>query len=416
MGSAERGFHERFCGSLVDPPRRPKVVGSQARNRRRRQAKTLGVSVFKVGRSGAWTLRWQDPDSGKWKQRTLSQDESRTAGSRDGARRHKSVELEQRRTQLAAGATRKSDRSLAEALGAVIEAKVDERRQSTSAMHQDIADAFVAFMGARATVADVDVGRLVAFADERRKVKKQRAKRGGRRGEMTELNQPRAARTVAKELRHLQALLNRLRKRRELGLSVDDIADTLEKPTATHERKTYLADPASFWARCGSLPPVFRDFLRLTLLLGWRIGEGRALQWQDVDLSGDGLITIRGSNTKTGRGRTVPLVWTPSAKRILEAMKERSVGPWVFSVDGERPLGCVRKRLIAAGVPKGSSHVLRRTCATFSVNAPAIPIYVTAEKLGHGVEMLRKHYGGLLPFRIPGEVVSVEGAMGLRGS
>lgn len=134
---------------------------------------------------------------------------------------------------------------------------------------------------------------------------------------------------------------------------------------------------------------------------GARIGETLLLEWSDVDLtSGAERVTFKPEDTKSGKGRTVPL--TPAAASVLrDAGRVRYTSHnRVFTYRG-RPVGKVinafNNAVENAGLPSWvSPHVLRHTAATwFRQNRG--DLFRLKDILGHSDIRLTERYAKASP-------------------
>lgn len=135
--------------------------------------------------------------------------------------------------------------------------------------------------------------------------------------------------------------------------------------------------------------------VKINFLLGLRVGELTALQWEDCkDLSHLHIVREEVRNqetnqyevvehTKTNRDRFVILI--PKAVSILEKIPKQ--GKYIFMRDGER----ITSRQIAyvlekfaerQGVRTKSTHKMRKTYAS-NLNANGVPLDCIREMLGH---------------------------------
>ena len=143
----------------------------------------------------------------------------------------------------------------------------------------------------------------------------------------------------------------------------------------------------------------------VALHTGLRIGELRALHWQDVDLVAGRLSVKRSAwkkdigSPKSGRSREIPL--NSVAMRALQAHKHLR-GPLVFSKpngkllgeqDPYRPLAYACK---GAGLRKIAWHTLRHSFASHLVMRGQ-PLKAVQEFLGHASMEMTMRYAHLSP-------------------
>ena len=92
--------------------------------------------------------------------------------------------------------------------------------------------------------------------------------------------------------------------------------------------------------------PLLRSMIVTALDTGLRRGEMLALRWSDVDLN-RGLLTLRGSTTKSGRTRHVPIS-TARLRAVLEWLRldveerEKPTEQLVFTNEVGEPVGAFR--------------------------------------------------------------------------
>lgn len=149
----------------------------------------------------------------------------------------------------------------------------------------------------------------------------------------------------------------------------------------------------------------WRPMVRLALRTGLRLGELRALRWDDVDLV-KGLLRVRQAawknkvgSPKGGRGRDIPL-----SPRTMVALKRHSRfrREYVFtSKDGTMltegqcrwPL---RRACRQAGLRQIGWHVLRHSFASHLVMR-GVPLKTVQELLGHSDIRMTMRYAHLAP-------------------
>jgi len=151
--------------------------------------------------------------------------------------------------------------------------------------------------------------------------------------------------------------------------------------------------------------PAWKAMIVLACRTGLRIGELRALRWQDVDLVA-GKLTVRQAVWKTeigtpkgGRSREIPL--SDDAKTVLLAHRHLRSKLVFCNGDGsmltkeqlKHPLwrACTR-----AGLREIGWHVLRHTFASQLVMM-GVPLKVVQELLGHADIQMTMRYAHLSP-------------------
>ena len=140
----------------------------------------------------------------------------------------------------------------------------------------------------------------------------------------------------------------------------------LSKPSPETQRDRFLTEDEirAVWAACDAEPGIIGDAFRLMLVTAQRRGEVLTLRWQDVD---GAWWTIPAALAKNGLAHRVPL--SRPALAILERLRKRANGPWVFpSPTTDRPIENPQKaaeRLRERSkVPDLRLHDLRRTAAS----------------------------------------------------
>jgi len=142
-----------------------------------------------------------------------------------------------------------------------------------------------------------------------------------------------------------------------------------------------------------ALPSDLRDPVAFLYCSGWRVGEMRSLEWRDVDLSG-AVIRLRPENSKSKRGRTLPL--RGELKAIIEraAMRRTPECARVFHRDGG-PIGLFRKSWSSACKRAGLGailvHDLRRTAVRNLVRA-GVPEKIAMGISGHKTRSVFDRY------------------------
>jgi integrase len=140
----------------------------------------------------------------------------------------------------------------------------------------------------------------------------------------------------------------------------------LSKPSPETQRDRVLTEDEirAVWVGCDAEPGIIADAFRLMLVTAQRRGEVLSMRWQDVDGS---WWTIPAELAKNGLAHRVPL--SRQALTILERLRKRAAGPWVFpSPTTDRPIENPQKaaeRLRERSkVADLRLHDLRRTAAS----------------------------------------------------
>ena len=165
--------------------------------------------------------------------------------------------------------------------------------------------------------------------------------------------------------------------------------------------------------------PRLSCFFLLLARTGMRLGEGLALQWNDLDFKNREIRVARSlwrgriETPKSGYGRTVDMseqlamgLKALRAERAAETLKHGWAGvpPWLFGTPDARPLhpswvqAAFKSVLKAADLPKHfSPHCLRHTFASLLLQQGESPVYIQRQ-LGHAsIQLTVDIYGRWLP-------------------
>jgi integrase len=165
--------------------------------------------------------------------------------------------------------------------------------------------------------------------------------------------------------------------------------------------------------------PATAPFVLTVLLAGFRLGEAQALRWEYF-YPDTGEIILPSSATKTRHSRSVDLRVSPSLMGLLQALRLRTAGPYVFG--GEAPL--TKDAVVSAhwrlvrkfGALAFSFQGLRQTCATVLCCANGIyagaGAFWESRRLGHSIVVAEKRYVGVLR-DLPQEARTIEAALGI---
>ena len=120
-------------------------------------------------------------------------------------------------------------------------------------------------------------------------------------------------------------------------LSSHPYIPTLEENNA----RQGFVDHGEFLALRENLPGYLLDPVTFLYYSGWRVGEMRAFEWRDVDLTGK-VVRLRPEISKNKDGRLLPLSGE-LLEIIVKANEQRRPDvPFVFHVNGQ-PIGSFRK-------------------------------------------------------------------------
>lgn len=151
--------------------------------------------------------------------------------------------------------------------------------------------------------------------------------------------------------------------------------------------------------------PEWRAMIFTAIRTGMRLGEMRALRWDDVDLKASRIRVCQSisrgviTTPKSGRSRTIPL--GDEVKAALQSHKHL-ISEYVFcTIEGrmfnknecKHPLWRACKR---AGIRRVGWHPLRHTFASHLV-MKGVPIRVVQELLGHATIEMTMRYAHVSP-------------------
>jgi integrase len=411
---------------------------------RGRKGSTLhpGVSIFKrTSRHGAvsWVARWTDPETERPRTATLDEADAvnKTARTEWGKGKVKELDNERIRVQLESEEAARVAEEIAEERRRGYDrfarasptaardrwiAKIEEQGRSkgrpkvrTIASYRRSAAWFVrwaegAGVEAVEDLVPLDLGKIHHALETQPRAHV-------REGEPETIS----AASANKIMREVKVLLNGLRKMRMLRhIHRDDIADMLSAIPATRPTPTPLsvtdcrrvlaaclrhdADPLNAGREVGPL-------VATAMMTGLRASEVRCLAWSEVDLDATdrtrtrprtGLIRLSAEETKTHRGRVIPLHIMPGLRTLLVAWRLRGpVGGFCFG--GEEPLRgpqisfILRKLTTRYKAPAFTWQRLRQTCATSLHTSAVFGRDANAkdracEMLGHSRAVAGVHY------------------------
>ena len=142
---------------------------------------------------------------------------------------------------------------------------------------------------------------------------------------------------------------------------------------------------------------------------GARHTEGRTIEWSDLDLT-TGRITFWGTNTKTGKSRSVRM--SDRLKEILSVLRRNSNHTAVFpnvSADGfYNTWGRLRMAMGLSNEPQFVIHSLRHTCATKLV-AAGVDLVTVQNWMGHADVNTTMRYAHFMPERMSLAVEALNG-------
>ena len=179
-------------------------------------------------------------------------------------------------------------------------------------------------------------------------------------------------------------------------------------------RRDRIADPVEAEALLAALPERDRALWATAMFAGLRLGELRALRWEDVDLAA-GVLRVKRSwdpkegeiETKSRKPRRVPIskrLGDPAVPGYLVAHRIKASDPdgLVFGT-GARPFApsSVRQRAVKAWARAGlrpimlheARHTYASMCIAAGINAKALSTH-----MGHAsISITYDRYGHLMP-------------------
>ena len=197
--------------------------------------------------------------------------------------------------------------------------------------------------------------------------------------------------TVAKELRTLQALMN---KAVEWGMISRNQLVGIQPPQDTRDAPPpfYQKDEIKLIYVC-SLDPIKAATWQLLFNTGMRRAEALMLRREWIDAKGIKILSSREQRTKSKRWRFVP--HNTGTKKALEVLREldgQKVLPPVHPYSLSRAFGnCVRRAEL-----NGSLHWTRHTYASHLVMS-GTPLRLVQQLLGHSTIQTTEQYAHLAP-------------------
>jgi len=141
------------------------------------------------------------------------------------------------------------------------------------------------------------------------------------------------------------------------------------------------------------LPDYLKPLFITAYHTGVRLGELLAWDWDQVDWK-QAFITLRASETKSGRSRAVPILDGDMRRWLEWAFAESNGCLSVFHRDGH-PIKSFRRAWItaceAAGVPELKFHDLRRT-AVRNMRRAGVPQVIRMRITGHRTDSMERRY------------------------
>lgn len=364
-------------------------------------------------------LRYLDPDSGKERDYVLTPAEAENI---EGVRERIWNELRDARFAQKRAIRDPHvdvDRPIKEAVDSFFSGRGATLAEGTQVGYRESADRFLEYCRIKGirTVRHLSKAVLSGFVDWLVHLPKQVARKGGKKGEKRKKG-TRVNHTKNKDIRHVRAILNRLRKSDVIRLSRDDIADALEELRAEHHKKPFLRPEkiALLMKACRDYDaeherPILPAILFL-LLTGCRVEEAVLVEWSMIE---ETSIELPANITKTKHARSVHLSVTPLLAKMLQHRKGRA-GRLLEAYSVDIIEGACRVLVNSYGAPKFTAQTLRRTCGTYLCCAPSIygaaAPHMAAARLGHGIGVSQKNYVGVI--EISRKAKTIEDAMQIK--
>ncbi len=163
----------------------------------------------------------------------------------------------------------------------------------------------------------------------------------------------------------------------------------LEPP---RERVLTRDEMRRLWQALDRMAELARGYVRVLMLTGCRRQEARAMQWAELDLDA-ALWTLPAGRTKAARAHEIPLS-APVIEILRERERQRQAGPYVFSLDGKRPMSVHQHKARLdqeAGIADWRLHDLRRTLRT-GLAELGVPYEIAERVIGHATTGLERVY------------------------
>lgn len=222
--------------------------------------------------------------------------------------------------------------------------------------------------------------------------------------------------TINREIGLLSSALNWARH--HLGWQIGNPAQRhrLPEPTGRSRTVSYTeAERLLAAARCSIRATHLADFILLGLHTGMRPGEMLALEWRRVDLARNRIMLGNGDQ-KNRKADQVPIN-QHAREALLNRARFRAeycpASPWVFCTQGGRRIESIktsfRSACKRAGIEDCHPHDLRRTCATWLINA-GVSIHAVSKLLRHSdIRVTANVYAHLAPDHLADVVAVLDG-------
>jgi integrase len=152
------------------------------------------------------------------------------------------------------------------------------------------------------------------------------------------------------------------------------------------------------WSAAGTLPVPFRQYIRLLMLTGQRVGEIKALEWTELNAT-DGLIEFSAAKYKNGRPHIVPM--SPMVAEIVGTLPRFEKCKFAVTTNGKTAIDCdtylkdkLDETIIAAegeALADWRPHDIRRTVRT-NLSKLGIASDIGERVMGHVISGVRGVY------------------------
>lgn len=197
--------------------------------------------------------------------------------------------------------------------------------------------------------------------------------------------------TVSKEMRILQAILNRAVSVGEIGSNpvrgVKAPRDLRDKPPPFYTRDQLTAIYAA-------TDPLRAAIWRLLVNTGMRRAEAMALRLENVRADGVYILSTGESRTKSGKWRMVPI--SPTVTAAVEILAAVGDSPYLIPRWNARSLSRAFENTVRRAKTGGTLHWLRHTYASHLVMA-GTPLRTVQALLGHSTITTTERYAHLSP-------------------
>jgi integrase len=195
--------------------------------------------------------------------------------------------------------------------------------------------------------------------------------------------------TVNRELAYLRHGFKLMLK----GGEISAIPAVIELLQGENVRKGFVA-PGDFTALLENIPdPDARDLVEFLYNAGWRSGEGKNLEWSELDLTNN-MIRLPAEKSKSKKPRNLPIIGSLLEIIQRRLQKHRLDCPYVFHRRGKR-IASFRKAFKAAagaaGMPGLLPHDMRRS-AVRNFRRAGLSEHEGMKLSGHETDSIYRRY------------------------